>query len=271
MKSSIFEAKNYKAFLLERIKASPKAGRGQMLKIAKFLRVHPSLLSQILKGEKDLTQEQALSFANYLGLTPRETEYLMTLLLESRAGTQELRKFYGESLRRLRQDSESVDNRIEDSSTLSESVRNRFYSQWFYSAIRILTSIPEYQNIDSIAERLRLPRKTVSEAISFLVETGLCVEEKGTIKMGPQSTHVKAATPLAIMHHSNWRLQSIQQLPFTEKSDLLFTAPASVSRKDFRKVRDLLLDSIESCAGIIKDSPAEELALLNIDWIVFRG
>jgi uncharacterized protein (TIGR02147 family) len=271
MKSSIFEFRDYKKLLLDRIKAMPKEGRGQMLKISKHLRVHPSLLSQILKGEKDLTQEQALSFTGYLGFTPAETEYFMTLVLEARSGTQELKKFYSESLKKLRRDSESLDSRLEDNTTLPDAIQTRFYSQWYYSAIRLLTSIPGYQNIDSIAERLRLPRKTVSEAISFLLESGLCVEERGSIKLGPQSTHIKSSSPLSLMHHMNWRLQCIQQLPFTEKTDLLFTSPASVSKKDFKRIREFLLDAIESCATIVKDSPAEELALLNIDWIVFRG
>lgn len=271
MRNEIFLAKDYKKFLIERLKTLPKKGRGQMLKIAKHLRVHPSLLSQILKGEKDLTQEQALSFADYLGLTPIETECFIFLLLEARAGTQELKKYYGDRLRKLRADADTVDNRLEDSETLPEAIQQRFYSQWYYSAIRLLSSISPYHNIDSIAERLRLPRKIVSEAVAFLVEAGLCIQLDGKVKLGPQQTHVKSTSPLAQVHHQNWRLQTIQQIPFTEKTDLLFTAPVSVSLKDFRVIRDTLLDTIENCSKTIKDSPEEELAILNIDWYVFRG
>jgi uncharacterized protein (TIGR02147 family) len=271
MPKEIFAAKDYKKFLLDRLKSLPKKGRGQMLKIAKYLRVHPSLLSQILKGNKDLTQEQAIAFADYLGLTPIETDCFLLLLLEARAGTQELRKYYSERLRRLRLDADSIDHRIEDSSLLSDSIQQRFYSHWYYSAIRLLTSVPPYHNIDSIAERLRLPRKTVSDAVAFLVESGLCVQEEGKIKLGPQQTHVKSTSPLAQLHHQNWRLQTTQQIPFTEKTDLLFTAPVSVSLKDFRVIRDKLLDTIDACSETIKNSPEEELAVLNIDWYVFRG
>jgi hypothetical protein len=47
----------------------------------------------------------------------------------------------------------------------------------------------------------------------------------------------------------------------------MFTAPISLSKKDFVKVRSALLDMISEISKIVEKSPCEELAYLGIDWM----
>ncbi len=89
----IFGYQDYKSFLLERIHNLPKKGRGEMQRMAYFLNVHPTLISQILRGPRDLSPEQALEFSQYFGLTRSETEYFLTLVEIERAGSLRLKSF----------------------------------------------------------------------------------------------------------------------------------------------------------------------------------
>jgi hypothetical protein len=50
-------------------------------------------------------------------------------------------------------------------------------------------------------------------------------------------------------------------------SELLFTSPVAVSRKDAEVIRRKLLDTIDEWAKIADRSPSEKLMCLNIDWI----
>jgi hypothetical protein len=90
---TIFEFTDYKKFVLHTIESNPELGRGSVKKIAESLRVHPSLISQILKGLKDFNPEQANDVATFLGLDEEATEYFLCLVEIERAGTAKLKTF----------------------------------------------------------------------------------------------------------------------------------------------------------------------------------
>ncbi len=49
-------------------------------------------------------------------------------------------------------------------------------------------------------------------------------------------------------------------------SEIMYTGQVSLSKKDFVKIRDQLGELLKSAMAIVKDSPADEIACLNIDW-----
>ncbi len=55
----VFEFSNYREYLAKRLKTMPNKGYGQMSELSRFIGVHTTLVSQILKGHKDLTTDQA--------------------------------------------------------------------------------------------------------------------------------------------------------------------------------------------------------------------
>jgi hypothetical protein len=82
-----------------------------------------------------------------------------------------------------------------------------------------------------------------------------------------KNTHVEAKSSLAIRHHQNWRVKSLELLEHATADDLAFTAPVSIARKDIPKVRAILLDAISDIAKIVENSPAGEVGYLGIDWM----
>jgi hypothetical protein len=46
----------------------------------------------------------------------------------------------------------------------------------------------------------------------------------------------------------------------------MITAPMSISVEDFHRIREMLTTLMASLSQKIKDSPAEEVACLNIDF-----
>src|SRR3954463_5460814 len=93
-KLSIFEAETYKDYVLKRFEALPGKGRGEMRRLSLALRVHTSLLSQVFRGSRDLTLEQAMGAAEYFGFTQSETDAFVTLVELARAGSPALRKHF---------------------------------------------------------------------------------------------------------------------------------------------------------------------------------
>jgi len=265
---SVFQYTEYKEFVLQRIHEMPKAGRGEFQRLAVALQMHTTSVSQVFRGEKNLTLEQTARLCTHWGLNARESNYLITLVEVARAGTPELRKILERRLAEMREESRELKHRIPKEHTLDESDRYRFYSDWSQSAIRLLCDVPSFRNIDRIATHLGLPVASVNEAIQFLLGCGLITEEKGQFRLGPGRTFVEANSPLVRRHHANWRTKAVELHPrMKHEVDLAVTSPMTVSRDDAKRIRELLLGTTEKILAINKPSKSEGLHVLNIDWL----
>lgn len=262
----VYDFDNYKEFVRTQVKAMPKKGRGQFLKMAQHLRVQPTLISQIFRGQKNLTVEQACDLCEFLGLNELETEFFLALVELERAGSENLRKAYRRRVGSLKRQALQLANRMPKSIELTEENKAVFYSNWYYSGIRMLTSISKFQNADSIAEHLGLQKVVVNQVLDFLVGCGLCVEEEGHVRIGPQRTYLSAHSPLITRHHVNWRLKAIEHLQNITDHELAFTSPLSISFKDGHIVRAAIVELIEKVGEIVEKTEPEKAACLTIDW-----
>lgn len=120
--------------------------------LANFLKVHLSFISQVLKRDKDLSQDQAFKAAEFLGLRDRARDYFLYLILEAKAGNQGLKKYYARKLKEIRKESKTIKANIGEVKTLSEKVKYQFYSDPIYSQIRLMTSISKFQTPEKLAK-----------------------------------------------------------------------------------------------------------------------
>lgn len=248
----------------------PRKGRGVLLKMSNYMRIHPSMLSQVLNGAVDLSLEQAQNVCEFFTLNELETEYFIILVEYERAGTKSLKDHFNRVLQKQKESSKQLSKRLEFDLVLDEKAQAQFYSHWSYSGISLLSSIPEYQNIDAIAEFIGLPKKKFKKIIDFLIQSQLCIIEDGKIMMGKARTFVDSDSLFTQRHHTNWRLKSIQQCDSITPDELMYTNPVTLSKKDFLPIREELVEFIKSFGKRISESNCEELAVLNIDWIKLR-
>lgn len=262
----LFACDDYREYLRAYFKSLPRAGYGQLSKTAKALGIQPSLLTCILQGTKNLTVEQALDLTSYLQFKDLEVEYFVLLVQLDRAGTDRLRQHLSGKLEAVRAQANNIKSRLPPKTELPEQVKAQFYSQWYYSAVRLATSIEGLNAPELIAARLGLDRKTVLTVLEFLLSQHLVVETNGKYGIGPLSTHLGSGEILASRQHTNWRLKAIEKLNRDAQTDLHFTSPVSISVGDIEVVRKLLLRTLDQIFEIVDPSPAEELACICLDW-----
>lgn len=265
----IFNYTEYKAYLHDSIRQMPKKGHGQARRLAEHLHINSVAVSQVLSGERHFSQEQALQVAEFFGLDALSTDYFVNLVLHERAGTEQLKLYLRHKLEQLKSEARSIKNYLVESKELTESAKSTFYSHWYYSGIRLLSSIEGYNDIESIARYFSLPRAKVAQAISFLVANGLCVESHGKIQMGVTSTHADASTIYSFSHRKNWRIQGLDKMSNAKETDLFFTGPFSLSNDDIIEIRNQLVKLLADISKRVAKSPCESLACLNIDWFQF--
>jgi len=264
---NIFIYENYREFVLASIHSLPKRGRGEFKKIGEFLGMHSTTVSLVFRGDKELTLEQACGLAEYLGLRTLETDYFLCLVSFSRAGTRKLKETLGRQMKQMQALGKKIGAQVAHEQILNDQKKATFYSSWRFSAVRLLTSVPEYQNIEAISQRLGLPRKHVSQVMEFLLSSGLCVQKDGKLQIGPSVTHLDANSPFVLRHHVNWRLQALERYDhFDHDKEVAYTGPMTLSQKDVQEVRSQAIKFVAGVVDTARRSPSEELYCLNLDW-----
>ncbi len=262
----LFDTHDYKAYLIAWIASLPRNGRGQALQMARHLRVNSVLISQILRGSRDLTLEQAYDLSEYIGHNELETKYFVLQVQLARAGTHRLKAHFKTQLDEIKTRDMDLQNRVNADKKLTPAAASEFYSSWLYSAMRLATSVPELNSLEALSRHFQIPRSKLKPVLDFLIEHSLCVEDGNKIKMGPRTTHLGSNSSMILRHHSNWRMKALSRGVGADEEELFYTSPVSLAASDIPKIRKMILEWIDSFSTVVKDSDSEALACLNIDW-----
>lgn len=262
----IFSHLNYKEWVNERIRSMPKGGRGQYMRIVEYLGTSSAIITQIFKGSRELTPEQAVLLSDYFGLSKLERQYFLLLVNYSRAASFRYKKILEEEIKDLQIKAKEIKSRVPQDRELTEEAKAILYSNWYYLAIWSLTAIPGFDNVEVIINRLHLPRAKANQALDFLIKHSLVKEENGKLEIGPTLIHLESSSPNIPRHHQNWRNMAFQKYNSLDIGDVSYTAPITLSRKDAETIRERVLKFIEETLVLVKDSPSEELFCLCIDW-----
>lgn len=263
---NIFAFIDYRKYLKSWIEEARTSKTSNLSRLAEVAQVHPTFLSQVLSGSKDLSLEQAAFISAFIGHTKLEQDYFFTLIQLERAGTSNLKTYWQERKSAIEAEKNKLAQRFHKHKELSEEQRTIFYSSWLYVAVWACTAINDGQTLTQMAERFHISRDKAEEVLSFLVQSGLCNEVSGVYTIGDLHIHVPNESPHVTKHHTNWRMKGIQRMDARKGEELFFTSPMSISKKDFAKIREKLNVTIQEVVKIAKDSPAEDLVCLNIDF-----
>lgn len=262
---SFYQQDNYKALIRDGL------GHGQAKKLADYLGVNPSLVSQVLSGPKDFTEEQTVLVCEFLGFSKLESRYVLALVQVARAGSVKLREVYEETLRALRQEATDLSKRVSVTRELTDAEKTRFYSSWIYAAVQLCATLDQPQHFKDVCARFNLRADEAQKIVSFLIEIGMLIDTGRAYRPGPIITHLEKSSPYVANLHRNWRLKAVQHIDTLAQDELMYTCNFSVSRDDFAKIREEFLVMIQKFLKTAQASPAEEIAQFNLDLFWVRG
>lgn len=265
-RKSIFNYKNFSDFVENDIEKNTQLKRGYKKLIADALNIHPSYLSQILNQEKTFTEDQVYVLTEFLGLTYLESEYVMALHQLSRTFNKNLKTRLSNKLKDLKSRSLNLSERVIKDKDLSDEEKSILFSSWQYSAIQAFISIDDGKTKEEICKRLGLEKKIVSEILEFLVKAQLCKYKDNKYSHIVKRIHLEKSSPHLKQHHSNWRIKSIQKKDNSDELDLSFTAPLSLSNKDYEALRESLVKVIQTFSDTVSKTDPEDVFCFNLDF-----
>jgi len=263
---NVFDFQEYKPFLTTWISAQPHKGHGSKAAMARAAGCQTAYISQVVLGSAHLSAEQAEKLAQFFKFSEDETGYFLLLVQKDRAGTETLRKHCSRQISRIQDQRAQLKNRVDSKTTLDPEAQATYFSSWIYSAVHVLTTIPEFQKRERISEHLKIPLSTVDDVLKFLISVELVKQDKGgALKPGNARMHLPHDSPLISKHHINWRLQAIRDLELRNDESLHYSSCVSMSRNDAQTIRKQLLASIESVKAQVKESSEEVLYSFCLD------
>ncbi len=247
----------------------PQKGRGKITDIGAALNVSPNQVSQMLSGHRKMTLEHAVELADFMKLTPTESDFFIALVEFENAGTNKLKNYWKAKADSIRKTGLSVQMNIKPEKELDELAKAQFYSSHLFSLVRLYCSVGKGKTVEEICEAFNLERSATSEILNFLIAEGLVVYKNGIHKMGLQSTHVPQGSPYLYRHHTNWRIESLKHLDKVRDEELVFTCPCSLDEKTFVKLKEKFLQLISEAGDLVRASDSDEVACINIDlfWL----
>lgn len=267
----IYDYTHYKSYLLDFIQFHALHRKGIQSEMAKLAGCQPGYMTRALKGQADLSLEQAHKLAPLLGHNQDENEFFLLLVQAERAGTNDLKIFFSKQLQKKKQQMLDLKNRykIQDKLTLED--KAIYYSSWIYGAIHALASVPHFNKKETIAQILGYPVSDIAEKIQFLVSTKILeMKEDGTLSIGTYRLHLPSDHPLISKHHMNWRLKAMECMEQKiGPTDLHYSSVISLSHQDADKVKVMLTKMLDEIKKIIASSTEERVATLSLDFFNF--
>ena len=263
---NIFDFTDYRTFVRTWLELAKESKRSNLTKLASEIRVHPTFLSQVLTSAKDLSLEQAALMSRHFAFTKLEQEFFFILVQISKAGSELLKEILLNKKKEIEIEKNKLSKRFNEHKQLNDEHRAIFYSSWLYLAIWAATSLGKEQTLTKITTLFSITPDKATEILSFLVHVGACSEKNGVYSPGEVHIHVSNESPFVVKHHTNWRMKAIQKMDTREQTELFFSGPMSVSKKDFNLIREKLNVAIKEVVTVVGESIPEEVVCLNIDF-----
>lgn len=260
---SIFSFNSYKSVMAHML--SGKERRGQLTRAAEFLNCQRSYLSRVITENLHITPDHAYNLARFWKFSADERNFFQTLVEHDRAADIQYRQHLKSVLADLKRKHESIQERTQRTSLSVDALQASYFSTWIWSAIHFLTSIPEYQTPEALADRLGLKKDSVHHYLSLLETQGFVEHVKNRWIYKSGEFHAPKNSPMVILHHQNWRGRAIMDAQDFENSSVHFTGVLTLSKNDVERLKELLLNFVAEANQISGPSQPEEAVALTCD------
>jgi uncharacterized protein (TIGR02147 family) len=265
-KNNVLNYDNFSEFVQNELLKNTHGKRGDKKEIAEFINIHPTSLSQVLKRTRHFTEEQVFLLGEYLNLNELESQYILLLHQIEQTMNKDYKQRLIKRRDNIKKRSLNLSTRMDKDKTLSDSEKSIFYSSWYYTCIWVFISIVGGKSREDISDRFKLSKKTVTEVLDFLTTADLCYLENGRYYHKINRTHLEKSSPFLKQHHANWRIKAMEKKDRSDAIDLSFTAPLSLSKKDFDVLREEMIELIKKVSDTVTRTKPDDIYCFNLDF-----
>ena len=263
-KQNVFQFEDYRSYLKSVIQGAP---RGFKTKLSSAMGCQGIYLIRALKGEAQLSEDQAFKAAEFLKLSPKEAEFLLDLVRLSKASDPKFSRYLKNSLQKRSAEMREVSKRVA-AKDLSASLETRveYYSSWRPSILHLATSCPHLATDQALSDRFALELVEVKKLMNFLIEAGLVQIVKGRYSFLGGSIHLPKGSPMQRVFQRELRSLVARTFDRQRDNSLHHSVVFATSAVHQEEIRSTLLNLIEKTHTDLQQTKSEDLYVLAIDF-----
>lgn len=265
-KLNIFHHLTYQDWL-QSVAIEAQGRRGHHKAMAEAAGCQPSFLSQVFRGKVHLTPDQAAGLAEFWAFGDEETEYFLALVHYERSGSKAYRRLLKTKIESLREANSQVGKRIQHRGTVKAELQARYYSDWTWALIHIMTSVDAFQDPKQIAHALHIEVGQVLGILKELKGMELVQQVGASWKIGANRLHLERGSAFHATNQRNFRHYMLGRLTRDNPDDLHYCAAYGLSAKAYRSIRERLLELIAAANQEVLDSTEEQVACITLDLV----
>lgn len=237
-------------------------------RMAEFMRIQKAYLSQVIKGHRDLSQDQLYMAMDYLDLKDHEKEFMQLSLEYERSGIltrkRELKKQLKMMQNKYSKTSEHID--VDEVDGHGHNLDSYFLDP-YNMLIHMCLSVPKLkQSPKEIAHSLMIPLSKVQSSLTELERMGIITVDKGKIIIIKDGIHIPKESPLFPvwrMHLNQLAQQRVQVL--AENKCYNFQATFGANQEVLDEIRSEFHKFIKKVQRLATDAKEEEVLHLSFD------
>lgn len=244
--------------------------RGAIKALSEALECHSTFIALVLKGNADFSLEQAMKVCEHYRLSTQETEFFICLLQRDRAGTLPLKGFFQKQLNQLLENRMDIKKRLKSKELELSQKEVTYFNNWIYQAVHAATQI-DGQSSASISKFLKVPEDEVKSVLAHLESMALVQKEKSTWASTNNFLHLSKDSSLIRQLHLTWKTKILADLQSGQPFEgAHYSGAITLSESDYRKVREMLIESLSRIRSVTQKSTSEKVCILSMDCYELR-
>ncbi len=262
---SPFEFNDYRSFL-NAVCDEEGAPRGLRASLAREAGCQASYFSQVLKNRVHLNEDQLLGITTFLALSAADIEFALLLLRHERAATPKLKDYLNQLTNSARERRRKFKFNIDNKGLIHDAeVASIYVSSWIYCAVHLLSSCPDFQNIETIAKRLALPTEKVKDTLLFLERSGLVEKKASRWIYSHGIMQLSSESPHQTMLQASRRDLATRSLQLRAPNAMHFSSMFGTDEESLKQIQELFVKLIEKSHKIIEGAEFKNLSCMCID------
>lgn len=223
---------------------------------------NPSILSRILKGDRNLTPQLATKISQYLGLPHEQKRYFEILSLLSNAKSIPEKQIYTDILESIKPDTNFSSLTLDQFMSIAE---------WYHLAILEMTNLKDFKHdAQWISNRLgkAVTPTMVNDAVRRLIRLNLLAETKdGNLRRNPKG-QLKIGDETQSDAIQKFHLQMIEKALTSIKEQNLDQRDIrgmsfSLKKKDLKRAREIIQKAYQGLAKLTARGDGDETYQVN--------
>lgn len=266
---NIFNELDYREVLRKTIEERKKIDSSTNFQaMATHTRIQKAYLSQVIKGVRDLSQDQLYLACEYLNFTPEESEYLKLLLDYARSALADRKKTLLREIK-IWQKQKNKTSQYIDVKELTQREINRedYFLDPMNQVVHMGLHCEEFR-IDpmKLAAKLFLPKKRVSDYISNLQRMEIItIGDKGIV-LNDVELHLPKNSAIFHSYKSQTYTNTMNRLKQLEESKTYnFSVIFSADDQVRKEINDQFMKFLSKVKKLVGESESTEVFQMNFD------